>query len=81
MVRAIFLLSVLSGLAWWLHGEQDRGRFRELDESFLDFLLGNARQEMKPDQTKLNDVVLVRLREEDKDEYAAWPPLPIKPPR
>jgi hypothetical protein len=49
MVRAIFLLSVLSGLAWWLHGEQDRGRFRELDESFLDFLLGNARQEMKPD--------------------------------
>ncbi len=77
MVRAIFLLSVLSGLAWWLHGEQDRGRFRELDESFLDFLLGNARQEMKPDPAKINDVVLVRLREEDKDEYAAWPPLPI----
>lgn len=77
MVRAILLLSVLSGLAWWLHGEQERGRFRRLDEGFLDFLLANARQEMKPDSAKLNDVVLVQLREDDKGEYAAWPPLPI----
>lgn len=77
MVRAIFLLSVLSGLAWWLHGEQERGRFRRLDEGFLDFLLANARQEMKPDPAKLHDVVLVQMREEDKAEYAAWPPQPI----
>lgn len=77
MVRAILLLSVLSGLAWWLHGEQERGRFRRLDEGFLDFLLANARQEMKPDSAKLNDVVFLQLREEDKGEYAAWPPLPI----
>lgn len=77
MVRAILLLSVLLGLAWWLHGEQERGRFRRLDEGFLDFLLANARQEMKPDAAKLSDVVLVQIREEDKGEYAAWPPLPI----
>ena len=77
MVRVIFLLCMLSGLAWWLHGEQERGRFRRLDEGFLDFLLATAREEMKPDPSKLSEVVLVRLREEDKEEYAAWPPLPI----
>jgi hypothetical protein len=77
MVRSILLVILLSGLAWWLHGEQERGRFRQVDEGFLDFLLANTRQELKPDPTRLGDVVLVRLREEDKNEYAGWPPLPI----
>jgi CHASE2 domain-containing sensor protein len=77
MVRAFLLLCVLSGLAWWLHGEQERGRFHAVDEGFLDFLLANVRDELKPDPAKLDDVVLVQLREEDKKEFAAWPPLPI----
>ena len=77
MVRAFLLLCVLSGLAWWLHGEQERGRFHAVDEGFLDFLLANVRHELKPDPSKLDDVVLVQLREEDKQEFAAWPPQPI----
>lgn len=77
MLRAFILLVLLSGLAWWLNGEQERGRFRQVDEYFLDFLLANTRDQLKPDAAKLGDVVFVRLREEDKKEYAGWPPLPI----
>ncbi len=77
MLRPLVLLALLSGLAWWLHGEQGRGAFREVDETFLDFLIANTRDRLKPDPAKLGDVVFVRLREEDKKEYAGWPPLPI----
>jgi hypothetical protein len=77
MVRSLLLLTLLSGLAWWLHGEQQRGRFREVDDQFLDFLLANTRDDLKPDPAKLDGVVFLRMREEDKAEYAAWPPQPI----
>ncbi len=77
MLRPFLLLTLLSGLAWWLHGEQERGRFREVDNHFLDFLLAATRDQLKPNPDALGDVVFLRLREEDKAEYAAWPPLPI----
>ena len=77
MLRGFALLALLSGLAWWLNGEREHGRFREVDEVFLDFMLANARPQLKPDPAKLGEVVFVRLREEDKKEYAGWPPLPI----
>lgn len=48
-----------------------------VDQTFLDFLVANARDELKPDPAKLGDVVLVRMREEDRKEFAAWPPRPI----
>jgi hypothetical protein len=77
MLRPLFLILLLTTLAWWLHGEQQSGRFRQVDETFLDFLLANTRDELKPDLTKASDVVFITLREEDKAEYEAWPPLPI----
>ncbi|MDB6140341.1 MAG: hypothetical protein JWO94_3413 [Verrucomicrobiaceae bacterium] len=77
MIRALVLLLLLSGLGWGLFGEQGRGRFRKVDETFLDFLLANARGHFTPDPAKLGEVVFVRLREEDKKEYSAWPPRPI----
>lgn len=77
MLRAVILLSLLSGLAWWLHGEQQRGRFREIDDTFLDILLASTRDDLKPDPAKLSEVVFLRMREEDKKEYAGWPPQPI----
>lgn len=77
LLRALFLLPLLTGLAWWLHGEQQRGRFREVDDHFLEFLLANTRDELKPDPAKLGEVVFLRLRAEDKAEYDAWPPQPI----
>jgi len=77
MIRALVLLLLLSGLGWGLMREQGRGRFREVDETFVDFMLANARGQFKPDPAKLGEVVFVRLREEDKKEYSAWPPRPI----
>lgn len=77
MIRSLVLLLILSGLAWWLHGEQQRGQFRQVDETFLDFLLANTRNDLKPDPEKLKNVVFVRLAESDKAEYSAWPPAPI----
>ena len=68
MLRGFALLALLSGLAWWLNGEREHGRFREVDEVFLDFMLANARPQLKPDPAKLGEVVFVRLREEDKKE-------------
>ena len=77
MIRAFILLLLLSGLGWGLMGEQGRGRFRRVDETFVDFLLANARGRFKPNPENLGEVVFVRLREEDKKEYSAWPPRPI----
>lgn len=77
MIRALILLLLLSGLGWGLRREQERGRFRQVDETFVDFMLANARGKFKPDPAKLGEVVFVRLREEDKKEYSAWPPRPI----
>jgi hypothetical protein len=77
MIRSAILLVLLAGLAWWLHGEQSNGRFRQVDETFLDFLLANTRDDLKPNPSKLDRVVFVTLRESDKAEYAAWPPAPI----
>ena len=76
MIRALILLLLLSGLGWGLFHEQGRGRFQQVDETFVDFLLANARAGMKPDASKLGEVVFVRLREEDKKEYETWPPSP-----
>jgi len=77
MIRVPVLLILLTALAWWLHGEQQSGRFRQVDETFLDFLLANTRDELKPDPAKASEVVFITLREQDKAEYEAWPPLPI----
>ncbi len=77
MLRALILAVLLSALAWWLNGERERGRFRQGDEAFLDLMIANSRDRLKPDAAKLGDAVFVRLREEDKKEYSAWPPEPI----
>lgn len=77
MFRFLFLIALLISLAWWLHGEHESGRFRVVDERFLDVLLASTRDDFKPDPAKAGDVVFVSLNEADKAEYEAWPPLPI----
>ncbi len=77
MIRILTLLALVAALGWWLRGEQQNGRFRESDERFLDFLLANTRDELKPDPGRVADVVFVRIVESDKGEYSAWPPAPI----
>lgn len=77
MFRALFLIALLTSLAWWLHGEQQSGRFRLVDERFLEVLLASTRDDFKPDPAKAGDVVFISLNEADKAEYEAWPPLPI----
>lgn len=77
MVRATVLLALLGGLAWWLHGEQSRGRFQKVDDAFLELLLANTRERFVPDLTRADEVVFLPLKEEEKAEYAGWPPLPV----
>ena len=77
MFRLFFLIALLTSLAWWLHGEHQSGRFREVDERFLDVLLASTREEFKPDPAKAGEVVFISLNETDRAEYEAWPPLPI----
>lgn len=77
MIRSTILLALLGSLAWWLHGEQEKGRLRQIDEGFLDFLLANTRDELKPDPAKLDRVVFVAMNESEKAEYSAWPPAPL----
>ncbi len=78
MIRALCLLIILGALGFYLEREQISGRFQQADDAFLDFLVANARDRFVPEKGELSDeVVFVRLREEDKDEYATWPPAPI----
>jgi hypothetical protein len=75
-LRLILLLSCLGPVAWHLDGEQRAGRFQHVDDLFLDFLVANARERLsKPASAENEDqVAFVALREEQKGEYAAWPP-------
>ena len=78
MLRALILLLLLGMLAFFLDREQSAGRFQQADDWFLDFLLANSRERFeKGEKSPADDVVLVQMREEERAEYAAWPPPPI----
>ena len=78
ILRSIILLLILAALGYKADHEQREGRFQQADDLFLDFLLANVRDRFVIDAGTLSDqVVLVRLREEDRQEYGAWPPPPI----
>ncbi len=78
ILRTVILLVILGALGFQLDREQRDGRFQQADDLFLDFLLANARDRFVVDPAQHTDqVVLVRMREEDKAEYGAWPPPPI----
>lgn len=78
ILRSAILLLILGALGYQLDREQRDGRFQQADDVFLDFMLANVRERLVADPSKLSDeVVLVRMREEDKAEYGAWPPPPI----
>ncbi len=78
MWRAASLIIVLALAGWHLDREQRAGRFRQADDAFLDFLLANARDRFVPQNAaEPGEVVFVRIREEDRGEYSAWPPQPL----
>lgn len=80
MFRRLALLILLGGLGWQLNREQQAGRFRESDHLFLDFLLANNRDrfETKGGPAVSSDqVVFLRIREEDRVDYVEWPPQPL----
>lgn len=80
MIRVLILLPLLIGLGWWVDREQHAGRFQQVDELFLDFLVGNARDRFEkapPPEPGASPVVWVRMRTADKAEYAGWPPRPL----
>lgn len=80
MIRAAVLLILLASLGWWLDREHQAGRFQRVDEQFLDFLVANTRDRFeKPEiaaETQ-SQVVFVKMRTADKNEYAGWPPRPL----
>jgi hypothetical protein len=77
MIRSAVLLLLLSGIAWWLHGEHTRGRFQQVDEVFLDFLLANSRDDLRPDPALRGGVIHIAMNEADHAEFSTWPPAPI----
>ena len=80
MIRALILVLLLASLGWWLDREHQAGRFQRVDELFLDFLVANARDRfVVADENAVSSapVVLVKMRESDKAEYAGWPPRPL----
>jgi hypothetical protein len=78
MVRFVVLLALLSGLFWWLRGEEQRGRFVQADELFLDMMLANARDRFLPEgHQDLPQVVFLPMKEAERDQYAEWPPAAV----
>jgi len=74
----MLLIPCLFATIWYLDREQRAGKFQQVDDMFLDFLVANARERLtQPDPKAVPEVVLVPMREEDRAEYAAWPPPPL----
>ena len=78
-LRLILLLACLGSAGWYVDREQRAGRFQHVDDLFLDFLVANARERLSEPvgDEKDNRVVFVALKEEERGEYAAWPPPPL----
>lgn len=78
MIRALLLLILLASLGWWLDREHHAGRFQNVDEQFLDFLVANSRERFeKAGAAAAQPVVLVKMRVADQKEYTGWPPRPL----
>lgn len=78
MIRALTLLLLLTSIGWWMAREHRAGRFQNIDEQFLDFLVANSRDRFeKAEPSSEQPVVLVKMRVADKNEYAGWPPRPL----
>ncbi|MCW0220881.1 MAG: CHASE2 domain-containing protein [Prosthecobacter sp.] len=75
-MRLIFSLLCLAGTVWFLMGEQKAGSFQKVDDAVLDFLVENARWKFEKTVTP-GEVVLIEMREDERDEYASWPPPPL----
>lgn len=77
-VRFIILCLCLGATSWYLEREQRAGHFQKVDDLFLDFLVANAHERLSQVEAgQDNPVVLLSLREDQKNEYAAWPPPPL----
>ncbi|MBX7209885.1 MAG: hypothetical protein K1X78_16330 [Verrucomicrobiaceae bacterium] len=77
-MRTLILLILLAAIGCVLDREQRGGRFQRADDLFLDFLVANARERFEAVGGGASDqVVFVRMREEDRAEYASWPPAPL----
>jgi len=77
-IRLVIAGIVLGIVVWFLHQEQNRGRFRQIDETFEDFLIANARSRWEiPPNTEISDLVLVEFREDQASQFDVWPPQPL----
>jgi len=78
-VRLLLLVTCLGYAGWYLDREQRAGRFQHVDDLFLDILVANARERLTTPEVdeKESPVAFIALREEQRGEYAAWPPPPL----
>lgn len=78
-LRLIFLLACLGPAAWYLDREQRAGRFQHVDDLFLDVLVANARERLSQPVVGEKDsgVAFIAIKEEQRGEYASWPPPPL----
>ncbi len=78
LLRLILTLLVLAGSGWWLERAQRQGRFQAVDEAVQDGLTGVLRRWLESNPPGGSGaVVWVQLREDERQEYAAWPPPPL----
>ncbi|SKA76327.1 hypothetical protein SAMN02745166_00149 [Prosthecobacter debontii] len=76
--RFILIFPFLAALGWALDHLQQQGTFKQVNEGFLDFLLANSRDSFQPSvNSSHEEVMLVEMREEQREEYAGWPPPPL----
>ena len=73
-LRVLILLLILGGALGWLAQRP----VPQAEHGWLDFLVANARGAFSSDVPAVSEhVVLVEFREEDKEEFSAWPPAPL----
>lgn len=76
LFRFVFTLLCLAGSTWYLAGEQRQGKLDFLADKFLNFLVISARDRFEK-TAPAGKVALVEIREEDRADYASWPPPPL----
>ena len=70
--KAILFVLICAAAAFFVNREDERGGLADLNRTYVDWLLGNSKEQLRPPS-----VTLLKIERTDEAIFQRWPPGPI----